>query len=347
MPLSVCHVNLAKSYRGGERQTSLLTRHISKYPIEQYLLCRPDSQLLDELRDVTRVEIRPISGRLAGHIARPPWTLAHAHESKAAHWAYVNWLRSRKPYIITRRNVFMPKSSFVTRSVYRHSSKVVAVSGSVSETLAAYDNSIPLEIIADASSGLPVDPDAVAKLRKSYGSSTIVGHVGALVDSDKGQTTLLQVAQRLSETRPDLVFVFAGKGKDEEKFKTLSNGLNNVIWLGFRNDIADVIGSFDVFAFPSRTEALGSTLLDVMDIGVPIAASNVDGIPELIKHGETGLLVEPGNVDQLESAIAQLLSNRALVKQLTQNAAAYSKQFSAQNMTGKYIKIYEDICAQA
>ena len=340
-------MNLAKGYRGGERQTSLLIRHISATPIEQYLVCRPDSPLLEELEDVPNLNFKPVSARLAGHFATPPWTLAHAHESKAAHWAYINWLCFRTPYIITRRNVFMPKSSFVTRSVYRHSSRVVAVSGSVSGTLSAYDDSLSLEIIADASAGLSVDPVAVTKLRESFGGRTIVGHVGALVDSHKGQTTLLQIARRLSKTRPDLAFVFAGKGKDEEKFKTLSNDLNNVIWLGFRDDIADVIATFDVFAFPSRFEALGSTLLDVMEIGVPIVASNVDGIPELVMDGETGLLVEPGDVDQLERAIEQLLSNRALAKQLTQNAAAYCKQFSAQNMAGKYIKIYEEIYAQA
>jgi glycosyltransferase involved in cell wall biosynthesis len=140
--------------------------------------------------------------------------------------------------------------------------------------------------------------------------------------------------------------VDADQGKDEVAFKTQSKDLNNVVWLGFRDDIADVIAAFDVFAFPSRFEALGSTLLDVMELGVPIVASNVDGIPELIKDGETGLLVEPGNVDQLEAAIVQLLSNRALVKQLIRNAAAYCKQFSAQNMAGKYIKIYEDIYAR-
>ncbi len=340
-------MNLAKGYRGGERQTSLLIRNISATSIEQYLVCRPDSPLLAELEDVPDLNFRPVSGRLAGHFATPPWTFAHAHESKAAHWAYVNWLRFRTPYIITRRNVFMPKSSFVTRGVYGHAFKVVAVSGSVFGTLSAYDNSLSPEIIADASSGLPVDPVAVTKLRKYFGGRTIVGHVGALVDSHKGQTTLLQVARRLSETRPDLVFVFAGKGKDEEKFKALSDDLNNVVWLGFRDDIADVIAAFDVFAFPSRFEALGSTLLDVMEIGVPIVASNVDGIPELIRHGETGLLVEPGNVDQLETAILRLLSDRALTKRLTQNAAVYSKQFSAQNMARKYVKIYQDIYAQA
>jgi glycosyltransferase involved in cell wall biosynthesis len=340
-------VNLAKGYRGGERQTSLLIRQIAKCAAEQYLLCRPDSPLLDELKDVPRVDFRPISGRLAGHFHMPPWTVAHAHESKAAHWTYIDWLRWRKPYIITRRNVFVPKSSFVTRGVYRHASRVVAVSGSVSDTLCAYEASIPVDIIKDASTGLSADAAAVAKLRESYGGRKIVGHVGALIDSHKGQTTLLQVARRLRQTRPDLVFVFAGTGKDEEQLKTLSNDLSNVIWLGFRDDIADVIASFDVFAFPSRFEALGSTLLDVMEIGVPIVASNVDGIPELIRHGETGLLVEPGIVDQMQAAIMRLLSDRALAKQLTRNAAAFCKQFSARKMAEKYVQIYQQICARA
>ena len=134
-----------------------------------------------------------------------------------------------------------------------------------------------------------------------------------------------------------------GAGIDEEILKKESADLHNVIWLGFHKNVGDYLKIFDLFVFPSRNEGLGSVLLDVMDYGVPVIASDVDGIPDIVKNNETGILIENGNSEQLAGAIIKLASEPELARDLASNAKRNMANFSPESMAQKYEELYEKL----
>ena len=97
--------------------------------------------------------------------------------------------------------------------------------------------------------------------------------------------------------------------------------------------------------FPSPKEALGSVLLDAMQFGLPIVASDVGGIPELVEDGANGRLVEPENANQLFAAIEGLLSNPAEMASVAARNIEKSRSYSASQMADAYETLYREIAA--
>ena len=138
---------------------------------------------------------------------------------------------------------------------------------------------------------------------------SLVGEVGWR----KGQEILLEAASHLRSDHPDAVFVIAGEGDGEEELKARSRrlGLDDgmVRFLGFRDDVADVLAGSDILVLPSRQEGFPNTLLEGMALGLPVVASAVDGIPELVVDGETGALVPVDDEKAFTRAVARLLTD--------------------------------------
>jgi glycosyltransferase involved in cell wall biosynthesis len=272
-----------------------------------------------------------------GHLRRVKVDIFHAHEAKAARWAWIENVLRKTPYIITRRVPNTIKKT--TKMVYRNASAVIAISEAIKDILFAFEPSLKTTVIPSASSAISTDQSQVAYIRKTFAGKKIIGNIGALVDRHKGQSYIIEAARALN--RSDLAFVFLGEGKDEAALKKLANGLDNVHFLGFKNNVADYIAAFDLFLFPSLQEGLGSILIDVMRIGTPIIASNVDGIPELITHNKTGFLVAPKDADAIKRAIETMLAidTGAIIKA----AQEKSLYFLPENMAAKYAELYRSI----
>ena len=86
--MKVLHVNLARGFRGGERQTELLIRALSDLDIQQVLACRPDSPLRDRLQGTSGLSFCDAAGQLSGHSLKAQADIVHAHEAKGVHWAW-------------------------------------------------------------------------------------------------------------------------------------------------------------------------------------------------------------------------------------------------------------------
>jgi glycosyltransferase involved in cell wall biosynthesis len=137
----------------------------------------------------------------------------------------------------------------------------------------------------------------------------IVGNVAALVPH-KGHRYLIQAAAIVVRQIPDARFVILGTGELESALRTQIKHLHleqHILLAGFRPDVLSLQKGFDLFAMSSLTEGLGTTLLDAMAIGQAIVATRAGGIPEMIIHDQTGLLVPPHDADALAAAIVQLL----------------------------------------
>lgn len=338
----IAHVNLARGFRGGERQTALLIEELAASGVEQTLVCRGDSPLRELLKTVPNLSFHRAGFFFSGHFGfnqKPD--LIHAHDAKGARWAWIEKGLRKTPYIITRRVPNAINPAWSTRSVYQNARCVVAISRAIERVLKAYEPDLQTVVIPSAATTMQPDAAKVAAIRAEYAGRKIVGHVGALSDHHKGQSYLIEAARSLQKSHPELVFLLLGEGKDEAKLKALAADLENVRFLGFKPNVADYIAAFDLFVFPSLEEGLGSTLIDVMRLGVPIIATAVDGIVELIEHEKTGILVPPKDSAMIMAAIERLLKDTPLAQALTNNASTRAENLSAAGMAKSYLAFYK------
>jgi glycosyltransferase involved in cell wall biosynthesis len=343
--LTVLHVNLAKGFRGGERQTELLIRALAKhFKTKQLLACREESPLRTRLADVENLSFVTANNQLSGHYTAPHADIVHAHEAKAVHWAYLHKLLKNTPYIITRRVDAVVKEKWLNKKTYSNASALIGISTIIANQLRDKQWGEVYQIPSTLAH-LEVDQKEGESFRNTFPGKTIIGHVGALVDKHKGQKVLIEAAALLEKSNPDLHIVFFGDGVDKEELESLSTNSKNITWMGFKPKIGDYLPYFDIFAFPSRNEGLGSTLLDVMDVGVPIIASNVGGIPDIVIDNETGLLVEPNDSSVLADAIVKLSNDKTLQAKLIEGAKKQIENYTPQKMAEKYLSLYEKITA--
>lgn len=344
--LTVLHVNLAKGFRGGERQTELLIRALAKhFNSKQLLTCREDSPLRDRLADVDNLSFVIANHQLSGHYATPKVDIVHAHEAKAVHWAYVHKLLKNTPYIITRRVDTAVKDKWLNQKTYRNASALVGISTLIAKQIRDKQWGEVYQIPSTLAH-LESNPEEGERFRRAFPGKTIVGHVGALVDKHKGQKVLIEAAALLEKSHPNLQFVFFGDGADKDELESLSKEMKNVSWMGFKSKIGDYLPYFDLFAFPSRNEGLGSTLLDVMDAGVPIIASNVGGIPDIVIDNETGILVPVNDSSALEAAIIRLSNDKPLQAKLVEGAKKQLENYTPKKMAESYTSLYQKITAE-
>ena len=343
MVLRIAHANFARGYRGGERQTEILIRELSKRDdVEQTLFTGHSSELAARLAGTKGLRIAETS-RLGGHL-RGGFDVLQAHEAKAAHWAYLEHLAHGEPYVITRRVPEKIRESFFNLRVYRNAACTVGLSSVICDELRNFPGVREVRRIPSSCYHLDHDDKAVAAIREKYHGRFLVAQVGALVDRHKGQRVLLEAARILRDRCPDMLFLFLGSGADESVLLEESRGLDNVIWLGFQKNVGDYLAAVDVMAYPSRIEGLGSAILDAMDFGVPVIAARVGGIPDIIRSGSNGILFESGDAAALADGLERLRNDAALRESLAGQARADLSAFSPEAMAGSYLALYRDIC---
>jgi glycosyltransferase involved in cell wall biosynthesis len=116
-----------------------------------------------------------------------------------------------------------------------------------------------------------------------------------------------------------------------------------VHFLGFREDARNLIAGLDCFLFTSKTEGLGTTVLDAMSAGVPVVATRAGGIPEMVIHRQTGLLCEIGDVQSLSGSVLEMLQNHELRNQCVQQARDLLHSFSVDEMARKTLGLYKEV----
>lgn len=341
---TVCHVNLARGYRGGERQTELLIRVLADKGWKQHLVARRGEPLAERTGDVDMLTVAESSPGWTGaarSIGRPG--LIHVHEGRSLRAAWVNHLITGTPYLVTRRIQKGPRRHWLNRYMYRQADRIVALSAAIAEKMAAFDRSLSLTIIPSATSGLAADPSASANLRARWGGELVVGHIGALDDSHKGQQQIVAAAEAMASAYPTMRFVLVGGGPDEARLREASGRLPSLILEGQTDRVADYLGAFDVFFFPSRHEGLGSILLDALEFGLPVVATRAGGIPEVIEDGVNGFLVPVDDIGGMQGALAALAADGELRTRLGEAGRQKARAFSRETMAEKYAELYGSI----
>lgn len=178
----------------------------------------------------------------------------------------------------------------------------------------------------------------------NLGDDTIIlGMVCRLVEQ-KGIGYALQAFQQIHKQFPDIHLIIAGEGELAELLQSKARLLGisgNVHWLGWRNDALTVIASMDIFLMPSLWEGFGLVLLEAMSRRIPIIASHVSAIPEVVDHQQTGILIAPQDVDALAKAITNLLQDRPLSKHMgLLGEDRLEQHFSVEKMVAGTLAVY-------
>ena len=346
----VGHVNLARGFRGGERQTELLIQELSALGLKQQLICREGSPLAEHLQGTPNLTIhalvKKLDLRLNGHrFLKGECDILQAHEARACQWVYLHHLRYGTPYVTTRRVPEKIRDNLLNRAIYSHAAALVAISNSIAAYL---QDTFKREVVTipSACAHFEPQPEVAAALREEFKDGFVIGHVGALVDRHKGQSVILRAAALLKEDIPNLKLLFLGKGEDENLFREQARSLaieDRLILRGFVSNVVDYLSAFDVFAFPSNFEGLGSVLLDVMEQGVPIVATRVDGIPDIVKDGESGVLIDRQDAGALAQAILRIRKDKAFREKLIAGGHRVAREHSPENMAQAYLRLYQGL----
>lgn len=177
---------------------------------------------------------------------------------------------------------------------------IIAVSNAVRRGL--IETGVPAAKIEVIHPGVAL-PETAPRNRLRFGlgeTDFVIGHMGAFT-KEKGQDVAVAAAGLIQSSLPRARFVLAGDGALLAEIRRSAPG--NVIFPGFVGDHAAFFSALDVFIMPSRSEAWGLAALEALAYGVPVIASDIGGLPEIIEPGDGGLLIPPGDPAALAQAI--------------------------------------------
>jgi len=196
-----------------------------------------------------------------------------------------------------------------------------------------------------------LDPSRIRAFKKSLripDKAVLIGTVGRLVPV-KGPEFLLEAAKELLPLHPEAYFAFTGDGylRDSLERKARELGLEkNILFLGWQDNVPEIIAAFDIFVLPSLNEGMGRVLVEAMALGKPLVASRVGGIPDLVEHGKNGFLVPPQDGQGLAKAIQLLLEDGELRAAMGRAGIEIAEKFSLEIMIKKTADLYEELLAE-
>jgi len=211
------------------------------------------------------------------------------------------------------------KRKLLNGILFRRISRIIAVSNAVRDDIVSTNLMSSPDKVVTIYNGIDVEPYTDCSLTREQArirlglpekDAFVFGTVGRLVET-KGQWILLEAFARVCEKYPKSWLIITGKGRLESELRALLAKLNiheRVVFLGYRTDIPEVLKAYDVFVLPSIAEGLPGALLEAMATGIPVIASRVGGVPEILENPSLGIMVSPSSTNDLTSAMKRLCS---------------------------------------
>jgi glycosyltransferase involved in cell wall biosynthesis len=314
---------------------------------------------LDPLRDAWAVF------QLSRVLRRERVSILHAHGAKAGLVGRLAAVSARTPVVFftVHNSVFYAewpayKKGFLAlaeKALARYTCRIITVSEALRQELIAREGLKP-EHVVTVYNGINPEEFQVAEpreaLRRRLGlpvEAPLVGTVTRLVPQ-KGLCYLIEAAALFPpEERP--VFVVVGDGPLRAELRELADksGVSSrFVLAGVRRDVPLILGALDLLVLPSVTEGLGLILLEAMAASLPVVATAVGGVPEVVLDGETGVLVPPGDPAALARAIADLLRVPERARRLgAAGRERVARLFTVERMVGQISALYQEALAGA
>ncbi|HLM58577.1 MAG TPA: glycosyltransferase family 4 protein [Pyrinomonadaceae bacterium] len=357
--MRILQISSARAFGGGERHFADLARGLASRGHEVFAALAPDSPLAEKLNELPTGNIHTLplrnaldiksALRLARLAREREVDVIHAHVARDYTLAAFAARRCPRARLVITRHVLFPLGR-AHRLALRDVARVIAVSGAVESALLAR-RIFPADKIRVVHNGVDVRRFAPARLAGPRGGPLRVGIVGEL-SPVKGQEDFVRAAALISkEFAGEVEFVVVGEdatrtGERRARVESLVSELGlkgRVRMEGHRDDVSQILPTFDVFVSASRSEAFGVAMVEAMAAGVPVVATATEGALEIIEEGVTGLTVPPGDVASLASAVRSLLEDARLRASLAaEGARAARERFSIERMVEETERVYAE-----
>ena len=364
MPIRTIHIDTARTWRGGQNQALLTVKGLRALGHPTMLVAHPEGEL--RRRAPQTPELVPLAPRFEVDF-HAAWKLAriirafepailHAHDPHGVALAALA-LGFRMPWpppllVASRRVDFKLARNALSRAKYRQVDRFICASAAIGHILEA-DGIEPGRIVT-VHEGVDLEHVAEAPpvgLHETFWlphAAPVVLNVAALVPH-KGQRYLIDAFAGVVRAVPDARLVILGQGELHDSLMKQVQHLGlerHVLLPGFRTDVLSLMKTADIFVMSSVMEGLGTSLLDAMACARPIVATETGGIPEVVVHEETGLLVPPRDAEALAEAIIALLEDEDRARRY--GAAGYERvhhRFSVEHMVAETVAAYEQLLA--
>jgi glycosyltransferase involved in cell wall biosynthesis len=356
--LKIFHCDVRRIWAGGQNQLWQLALGLRERGHRQWIVTRPGSPLarragshgFEVLTHPFRGELDPratlgLRRMIVSHLP----DVVHTHDPHSlTPAALAHRLVRPRPLVVGHRRVdFHIRANRCSRWKYAHGADhLIAISGRVKEVLV--EDGIPDGHVTVIRSGIALEtppPPEGPDLRTRAGAPTGTRLVLTIASTEayKDHPTLIDAAGLLFERRPDVRWVVLGTGGlFEETVARAGRGGHGerLRYLGFVEGARGLLPQADVFVLTSRTEGLGTSILDAMAAGVPVVSTAAGGIPEMIDHERTGLLVPPGDAVALAAAIERVLDDRTLARRVADAARVRVRDFDIERTIERTEKLY-------
>jgi glycosyltransferase involved in cell wall biosynthesis len=360
--LSLFQIDAGKEWRGGQRQSFYLAKELKRNAYPFHYVVQPGSPLhqkaLEAELPVLPMKIASEADffsilRLSFTMKRKKCRLVNFHDAHSVAVGSAAASLAKVPIRIISRRVDFPlkKNMFSRRKYTKNVDAIIAVSEGVKEVLEKGGiEPQRIHVIPDGIDFAPYeDKSSKDYLRHELSFAPddyLIGIVAHLADH-KGHKYLIQASKFLKEQAPKIKIIIVGEGPLKLELSEQAKNIqveDMVFFMGFRDDVPQILNSLDMFVLSSYLEGMGSSLMDAMACRLPIVATKVGGIPEVVKHNKTGLLVSPRSPKSLASAILKLYQDKELADRLGQNGyEEVHRKFSAESMALKSIDLYEEL----
>jgi glycosyltransferase involved in cell wall biosynthesis len=357
--LRIAHVDTGLSLRGGQRQMLMLAHGLRERGHEQVIVCLEGSGLEQRAQgDGFRVFSLPAHdpwhafGVMLWRQQIQTWApqILHAHDGRGQTLSWFASMGLPVQRVASRRVTFFPSDGWTFRLKYGHTCHaVIAVSENIRElSVQAGVSSDRITVIPDGidfPAQLPSTTEGL-RLRNSWqcrNDDFVVGVLGAST-SEKGHDTAVEAFSLLTESLPNGRLVLAGNGTDVRTGKSIGGGSHassRITRLGPIENLGEFFPGLDLFIMPSKSEGLGSSALWAMAYGLPVVATRVGGLPEIVVENETGWLIPPDSPQALADAILLAARDRAKLIEFGQSGRKRAEKYSAAIMVNSTEALYQ------
>jgi glycosyltransferase involved in cell wall biosynthesis len=350
--MRVVHVDFGKEWRGGQRQCLLLHQGLLKQGVDSVLICHESGALFGKEAENTvgfpfESELSPWGAmRLSRIIKKLNADIIHSHDAHSlTPLLIVRALRKELKLVHTRRVDFPVKRLLKYNNRFV---KLVAISQGVKKILLDCGVTGNIEVIY---SGVPVpvfpNEAAVRAEKKSLGieGDIVFGTTANFAPHKDIPTTLNAFKEYLSGgATGKLLLVGEGKGMPDAVSLAESLGIKErVIFTGFKENVAKYLKCMDVYLATSNAEGLNTSIIDAMHAALPVIASKVGGIPELVTDGANGFLAEPGDYKGFAAAMRKVSENSGLRTAFADASVKKAASFTDLAMVNGYMAFYNRI----
>ena len=359
--MKVVHLDTGREWRGGQNQVALLVQGLARRGVTNVVMA-PRGPLLDRVaalglltrRWEARGDLDAMAWLAARHALRDERPdIVHLHSARAhALGSAAAWSLGLGAIVASRRVAFAPRRGMLSLLKYRLPvARWLCVSEAARHTVIAagvppgratvVPSGVDLEALAAAARG-GLD---LRSLLAAPAAVPLFATVGALT-REKNHRLLLEVAERLGARGAGGRFVWIGEGgcRATREREVMRRGLaDRVQLLGRRDDVPALLRQCELLLVPSVNEGFCGVAVEAQALGVPVIATRVGGLPEVVLDGQTGLLVAPGDAGAMADAIETLLADPGRRGSMTERGPANAARFSAELMADRTLATYQDV----